>query len=90
MPPRLEPRVRVDFERAFYLRLGLVLDRVRVASLKSQFRPEVGRVRCSGHCGFDGDLVRAQKVEKVLIEGLHPDPASMIGRIQKLMEAALD
>ena len=26
----------------------------------------------------------------LLIEGLHPDPASMIARIQKLMEAALD
>jgi len=28
--------------------------------------------------------------DALLIEGLHPDPASMIGRIQKLMEAALD
>lgn len=26
----------------------------------------------------------------LLVEGLHPDPASMIGRIQQLMEAALD
>lgn len=28
--------------------------------------------------------------DTLLIEGLHPDPASMIGRIQKLMEAALE
>jgi molecular chaperone HtpG len=27
--------------------------------------------------------------DALLIEGLHPDPASMIGRIQKIMEAAL-
>ena len=27
--------------------------------------------------------------DAILIEGLHPDPASMISRIQKLMEAAL-
>jgi len=27
--------------------------------------------------------------DALLIEGLHPDPASMISRIQKLMEAAL-
>ena len=27
--------------------------------------------------------------DALLIEGLHPDPASMIARIQKLMEAAL-
>ena len=26
----------------------------------------------------------------LLIEGIHPDPASMIPRIQKLMETALD
>jgi molecular chaperone HtpG len=28
--------------------------------------------------------------DALLIEGLHPEPASMIQRIQKLMEAALD
>lgn len=28
--------------------------------------------------------------DALLIEGLHPDPAGMIGRIQKLMEAALE
>jgi molecular chaperone HtpG len=28
--------------------------------------------------------------DTLLIEGLHPDPASMIGRIQELMEAALE
>jgi molecular chaperone HtpG len=28
--------------------------------------------------------------DALLIEGLHPDPASMISRIQKLMEAAVD
>ena len=27
--------------------------------------------------------------DALLIEGLHPEPASMIGRIQKIMEAAL-
>jgi molecular chaperone HtpG len=27
--------------------------------------------------------------DALLIEGLHPDPASMIARIQKLIEAAL-
>jgi molecular chaperone HtpG len=43
----------------------------------------------------DDDLRRELIVEQVfestlLIEGLHPDPASMIPRIQKLMESALD
>jgi molecular chaperone HtpG len=28
--------------------------------------------------------------DALLIEGLHPDPASMIARIQKLMETALE
>jgi hypothetical protein len=28
--------------------------------------------------------------DALLIEGLHPDPAGMIARIQKLMEAALE
>jgi molecular chaperone HtpG len=28
--------------------------------------------------------------DALLIEGLHPDPASMIARIQKLMESALE
>ena len=28
--------------------------------------------------------------DALLIEGLHPDPAGMISRIQKLMEAALE
>ena len=28
--------------------------------------------------------------DALLIEGLHPDPASMIARIQELMEAALN
>jgi molecular chaperone HtpG len=28
--------------------------------------------------------------DALLIEGLHPDPASMIARIQKLIEAALE
>jgi len=38
-----------------------------------------------------GELVIEQIYEDaLLIEGLHPDPASMIARIQKLMEAALD
>ena len=37
-----------------------------------------------------GDLVVEQVYEDaLLIEGLHPDPASMIARIQKLIEAAL-
>jgi molecular chaperone HtpG len=37
------------------------------------------------------ELVIEQVYEDaLLIEGLHPDPASMIGRIQRLLEAALD
>ena len=41
-----------------------------------------------------GDPLGALVIEQVyedalLIEGLHPDPASMIERIQKLMEAAI-
>ena len=37
-----------------------------------------------------GDLVIEQIYEDaLLIEGLHPDPAGMIERIQKLMEAAI-
>jgi molecular chaperone HtpG len=42
-----------------------------------------------------GDALAALVIEQVfedalLIEGLHPDPAGMIGRIQKLMETALE
>ncbi len=37
-----------------------------------------------------GDLLIEQIFEDaLLIEGLHPDPAGMIERIQKLMEAAI-
>jgi HSP90 family molecular chaperone len=37
-----------------------------------------------------GELIVEQVYEDaLLIEGLHPDPASMISRIQKLMERAL-
>ena len=36
-------------------------------------------------------LVAEQVFEDaLLVEGLHPDPASMVARIQKLMERALD
>jgi molecular chaperone HtpG len=41
-----------------------------------------------------GDPLNSLVIEQIyedalLIEGLHPDPASMIARIQKLMEAVL-
>jgi molecular chaperone HtpG len=37
-----------------------------------------------------GNLIIEQIYENaLLIEGLHPDPAGMIARIQKIMEAAL-
>ena len=43
----------------------------------------------------DGNELAKTVIEQIfesalLIEGIHPDPASMIPRIQKLMESALD
>jgi molecular chaperone HtpG len=44
---------------------------------------------------FEGDPLLADVIEQIyenalLIEGLHPDPASMINRIQTFMSKSLD
>jgi molecular chaperone HtpG len=38
---------------------------------------------------LNGLIIEQVYEDALLIEGLHPDPASMISRIQKIMEAVL-
>ncbi len=59
-----------------------------------ELNPQHGILKRLAHLAEDAplnEMIIEQVYENaLLIEGLHPDPASMIERIQKLMEKALD
>ncbi len=50
----------------------------------------IGLQKHSGEDDINATVIEQIYENALLIEGLHPEPASMIKRIQKLMEAALD